>query len=59
MTWNIEYENPIYVDYNYGDDENDGSIKYPLKHIDFAIELSRILYGEDEQKTIVLRHGRH
>eukprot|EP01084_Bolivina_argentea_P066964 122061_1 len=49
----------IYVDFNKGDDNNDGSVTSPLKHLDFAVETARKHYGSEVYKRIILREGRH
>ena len=49
----------IYVDFNKGNDNNDGSIESPLKHLDFAVEFARLYYGAEVYKRIILREGRH
>ena len=49
----------IYVDFNKGNDQNNGSITSPLKHLDVAIEVAQNKYGSDVYKRIILREGRH
>ena len=52
----------IYVDFNNGNDDNDGlTIKSPVKHLDIAIEIARKMNNEHGEvyKKIILRKGRH
>ena len=49
----------IFVDYYRGNDENDGSISSPLKHLDAAVAFARSKYGPHQFKQIILREGRH
>ena len=48
----------IFVDFHHGDDTNDGSIRFPFKHLDTAIAFARKKYGSNF-KRIILREGRH
>ena len=48
-----------FVDFNKGNDNNNGSIKYPLKHLDFAVKFLRKKYGANVYKRIILRQGKH
>eukprot|EP01084_Bolivina_argentea_P066965 122064_1 len=52
------YDTDIFVDFHKGNDDNDGSLHKPLKHLDFAVELAQKLHGTNE-KRIILREGRH
>ena len=49
----------IYVDYIKGNDLFDGSIARPVKHLEYAVELARKVYGNKIYKQIILREGRH
>ena len=55
---NLDSVPSIFVDFHHGDDTNDGSIRFPFKHLDTAIAFARKKYGSNF-KRIILREGRH
>eukprot|EP01084_Bolivina_argentea_P000567 1064_1 len=59
--WNdIDYSSSstIFIDYINGNDVYNGSMNYPLKHLETAVKFSRA-YATHMKKTLVLRKGTH
>ena len=57
---NHNNRNYLFVDFINGNDLNDGSsIDTPLKHLATAIDKNREKFGSKNDKTIILREGRH
>eukprot|EP01083_Nonionella_stella_P076021 206964_1 len=62
MDMNGYNSNHIFVDYAHGDDDNDGTMSYPLKHIQTAIHKARQRSQSshtNDTKYIILRGGKH